>query len=94
MVQSGKIVFLGIYFKATILGNMPGVQGGVAGEIGERDFPKNRSVGGLIIFIQSDKLRDIFLTEHEKSDCLTAETETGFFLVGEFPFGDERVDGS
>ena len=94
MVQSGRIVFPGIYFKAAILGNMPGVQWGVAGKIGKWDFPKNRSVGGLIVFIQGDKPRDIFLTEHEKSDCLAAETETGFFLIGEFPFGDERVDGS
>ena len=94
VIQSGGVVFLGIYFEATILGNIPGVQGGVAGKIGERDFPKNRSVGGLIVFIQGDKPGDIFLVEHEKSDRLASETETGFFLMGQFPFGDESVDGS
>ena len=94
VVQSGRVVFLGIYFKATVLGNMPGMQRGVAGKIGERDFPKNRSVGGLIVFIQGDKPGDIFLVEHEKSDRLASETETGFFLMGQFPFGDESVDGS
>ena len=94
MVQSGGVVFLGIYFKATALGNMPGMQGGVAGKISERDFPKNRSVGGLIVFIQGDKPGDIFLAEHEKSNRLAPETETGFFLIGQFPFGDESMDGS
>lgn len=94
VVQSGGVVFLGIYFEATILGNIPGVQGGVAGKIGERDLPKNRSVGGFIVFIQGDKPGNIFLAEHEKTDCLASETETGFFLIGEFPFGNESVDSS
>lgn len=93
-IESGGVVFLNVYFKTSFFHNIPGVQRCVPRKLRERGFPKHRSVGGFIVFVQSDKPKDIFLAEHEKTYCLTTETKTKFFLLRQCSFGDEGINSS